>query len=82
MLKAADEMATEEGFVSGHAECRASWEAVQLFKAARFPRPELGGKLVFKFEQRKKLSSVCVNVLLVFSLLIFLKKIFPLMSHL
>lgn len=49
MLKMADEMATEEGFVFSHAECQVSWEAVQLFKMVRFPCPKLGEKLVFKF---------------------------------
>ena len=49
MLKMADEMASEEGFVFGHTECQASWEAAQLFRMVRFLHPKLGGKLVFKF---------------------------------
>jgi len=44
-----DEMTPEEGFVFGHAECQASWEAAQLFKMVRFPHPNLGGELVLKF---------------------------------
>lgn len=49
MLKKADETAAEEGFVFGHAECQAGWEAVQLLKIVRFPCPKLGRKMVFKF---------------------------------
>lgn len=49
MLKMADETAVEEGFVFGHAECQAGWEAVQLLKTVRFPCSKLGRRLVFKF---------------------------------